>query len=150
VSSNGVDGPSPTFAVAYMYAVNKAAHAVLGRSGVALSRVASDSLWSFLVSRGLVPSEPTFDDLRRLFVEHLRLASDVRVVEEGEEVVVVLEGLTIGEFLEAAAREGFEPTVCPLAMLLVKACERMKGGRLVVRRFEVAGPRTVRVRCARV
>lgn len=143
-----MEGPSPLFANLYMYAVNKAAFRVLGRSALVLSRSVAEDVWSYLVSRGLAPPNPTFSDLRRLFVETLRLAEDVEVKNEGDLVTITLKGLTVSDFLESAMREGFEPVLCPLASILVKACENMKEGRLRLLRFEPLDSRTVRVVCS--
>ncbi|MEZ0346867.1 MAG: hypothetical protein ABWK01_09965 [Infirmifilum sp.] len=145
-----VQGPTPLFIEGYLYAVNKAAYKVLGKSAMALARSVADSIWNHLVARGLIPSEPTFDDIKRLFVEHFKLASDVRVVEEEGGVTLVLEGLTISGFLETAAKDGFEPVLCPLSAVLTKACENMKGGKLAIRRYEIVDPSTVKIHCAYV
>lgn len=143
-------GPTPLFVNLYMYAVNKAASRVLGKSAVVLTRGVSEDLWNYLVSRGLIPPNPSFEDLRKLFAEKLGLAEDVVLEESGGEVTITFRGLTVGEFLEAAAREGFEPVVCPLASILVKACESMSSGKLVIQRFQVVDARTVKVVCSRV
>jgi|UniRef100_A0A7C3WNK2 hypothetical protein len=143
-------GPTPLFTNIYIYAVNKAASRVLGKSAVVLTRSVSEDLWSCLVSRGLIPPNPSFEDLRKLFVEKLGLAEDLSFEESGEVVAIVLRGLTVSEFLEAATRERFEPVVCPLASILVRACENMSGGKLVLQRFEIVDAGTVRAVCTRV
>ena len=143
-------GPTPLFANLFMYAVNKAAARILGKGALALTRGVSEDLWNYLVSRGLVPPNPTLEDLKELFVEKLGLAEDVLIEEEGDKLTITFKGLTVSDFLEAAMREGFEPVVCPLASILLKACENMSSGRVALQRFEIVDPRTVRVVCKRV
>lgn len=41
-------GPKPLYANLYLYAVNKAAIRVLGKSSLVFSRCISDELWSYL------------------------------------------------------------------------------------------------------
>ncbi len=142
--------PTPLFANLFMYAVNKAASRVLGKSALILSRSVSEDLWNYLVSRGVIPPNPTFDDLRRLFVEELGVAEDVTVEDGGETVVITIRGVTLRDFVEALKRERIEPVVCPLTSVLVKMCENMSSGKLVLQRFELLDGPTARVVCKKV
>jgi len=145
-----VSKPTPLFVNLYMYAVNKAAYKVLGRGGLALSRAASEELLSYLKRNGYLPEKPSWEDVKRLFVEELGLADDMVFSREGSSVTIEMRGLKVAEFLKLTREENFEPVACPLASVILHVCEMMCGCRLVLRGFKVLDPTTVRFECATV
>ena len=142
--------PTPLFVNLYMYAVNKAAYEVLGRSGLVLSRAASEKLLNQLKRCGLLSEKPTWEEVKRLFVEELGLADDIVFSREGNGVVIEMKGLKVAEFLRLTVEESFEPVACPLASVILHVCEMMCGCRLVLRGFKVPDPTSVRFECVAV
>lgn len=140
--------PTPLFTNLYMYAINKAAYKVLGRSGLVLSRAASEELLSYLKRNGYLQAKPSWEDVKRLFVEEMGLADDMVFSREGNNAIIEMRGLKVAEFLKLTREENFEPVACPLASVILHVCEMMCSCRLVLRGFKVLDPTTVRFECA--
>ncbi len=105
---------SQAFVSSILFGVNKAFSRIMTESGGrAISKCIAEGMFEFLEDMGLARRDMSNNELRDLLVKKLGLAEDVKIVEEGDRLVVQVVRPTLTDFLQELMRKRVPLVLCP-------------------------------------